>query len=130
MSRTLGEALKYTRRRVYLHGPKWRVLIIGKTPAMTRTAYDEVLRIMQASSLEVESSQIGAQTFIQLSSGAMIRFATIRDDLDLCAWKGQPYPHIMWLYDPHHKLWEGTAPLCRSGDDEVQKDAMHERVDL
>lgn len=126
--KTLGEALKYTRRRIYLHGPKWRVLIVSKTPAMTRQAYEEILRIMQASSMAVESSSLGPNTFIQMAGGAMIRFATIRDSFDLAMWQGHTFAHVIMVYAPHYSIAETLSAQTRSADELVQKDVLIEEV--
>lgn len=127
--RLLGEALKFTRRRIYLHGVKWRVLVVSKTPAQTQAAYDEILRIMNASSMEVESSSLGANTFIQVHGGAMIRFATIRDGMDAAMWAGTTWAHVIFMYEPNHKIWETLRAQCRSTDEVIQKDLTVERVD-
>lgn len=129
MTRTLGMALKHTRRRIYLYGASWRVLVVSKTPAMQKHAYDEILRIMQGSSLEVENSSYGARTFIQMAGGAMLNFAVVRDTDDARLQSGRTFPHILLMYDPDYRVHGILRVLSRTHDPVDSAEVLLERVD-
>ncbi len=113
--RSLGDALKETRRRVHQHGANWRVLVAVKSHSQVKPAFEEVLRILEASSLSVESSSRSANgTYIQLEKGAMISFAAITDSMDVYALASKVFRHIIWLYDPAPKIYDYAITLLRS----------------
>lgn len=130
--RSLGDALKETRRRTYQHEANWRVLVVSKTLAMQAVAYDEILRTIEASSLPVESTQRSTkpnETFIQMGKGGMIKFAVIKDSLDAYLHAGQVYRHIIWLYEATDKVSGYVNGLARTNGQIPDDHIVTERVD-
>ena len=113
MPNSLGNALKYLRRHVYLHAHNWRVLIICNSVEQYQRAYDEILRILDAGSLKIESAN-PQQGWIQLEKGAMVRFGRIERSDDKFKFAGMQVAQIMWMYSPEPTDEEYIRSLLRS----------------
>lgn len=96
---SLGNALKYLRRHVHLYGSEWRVLVVSKTLAQQKIAADEIMRVLDAGSIKIESIN-RAEGWIQLAKGAMITFRHVAAIEDAHKLAGRSWTQIVWMYEP------------------------------
>jgi hypothetical protein len=124
---SLGNALKYLRRHVHLHGHEWRTLVICQNREQYETVFDEVYRVLDSGSLAIESVN-KTQGWIQLAKGAMVTFGVLARSDDKFKYAGRQFTQLMWLYEPEPATREYVRALLRSNtvsDDQL----VDEKID-
>lgn len=124
---SLGNALKYLRRHVYLHAHNWRALVIVKDAHQLDYAFNEIRNILEAGSLKVESVN-REQGSIQLEKGAMVRFGVISRSDDKYKFAGSLWTQIMWMYTPEPQMREYIGATLRSATVPVEQ-LVDEKID-
>lgn len=109
---SLGNALKYLRRHVHLHAHNWKALVVCQSKGQYDLAYDEIYRTLDAGSLPIESAN-KAQGWIQLSKGAMVRFAVLKERQQQEVLAGMEFTQVLWMFEP---------------DDQTLRDLVRSRI--
>ena len=114
MSNSLGNALKYLRRHVYLHAHNWKTLVVCQSKGQYKHAWDEISRILEAGSLKIESNNF-VEGWIQLEKGAMVRFAVVHERSQAEKVKGLTFTQVLWMFEPNDQgLREIVSTVLRS----------------
>ena len=91
-------ALKQTRRNTFVWEKNWRVAVVARTPNLSAVAWDEAKALIEASSLGLVRANYATRT-MELERGALIRFVTLADPLDIYKYSGHMFTQIIVL-DP------------------------------
>lgn len=111
---SLSDALKKTRRGMYMYGKDWRTLLIVKSERSVPVLWDETKALMDASSMTLESARYITR-IMQVASSGTIRIAAISDSIDAYTHvAGRGFTHIIWLYDPEPAIEKYVALHLRS----------------
>lgn len=95
----LETALRATRRGIHVYGKDWRTLIVADPRYMRYVFHDEVVPVLQASSLAVELIQHATLT-VRTEKGGIIRVLGVDDYMDALRLAGHMYTHIIWAHTP------------------------------
>ena len=93
---TFEQALKVARRNTFVYGKDWRVAVIAPASSVLAVAWDEAKALIEASSLGLERANYATRT-MELERGAIIRFHTVADSLDMYKLAGHQYTQMLFM---------------------------------
>lgn len=121
---SLADALKATRRGIHLYGSAWRTAIIADPRYARYVLHDEVIPILEASSLKVELIS-HATVSVRTGKGGIIRVFGVDDYMDALKLRGLEFTHIIWAHTPRRSTEQCRTDIALTLRSQViPKDAL------